>query len=136
MRDIFFIALIMTAIGFSACGIKSDSAVLDASEIKTTVKFVATELDLGRVNEGEKVAFVYELVNTGDADLLIHNVMVACGCTKPKYDKKPIRPGKKTSIEVTFDTAGRPGHQRKSVMIVTNTEPSNTVLTFNCEVLQ
>ena len=134
----------MLAIAISACSSKSKSengsvALEDGSEmiaeLKTTISFANTEHDFGQVKEGEKVVCKYEVVNTGDVDLLIHEVRVSCGCTTPKYDKKPIRPGRKTTIEVTFDTNRRPGNQHKAVAVITNTEPSNTVLYFTCEVI-
>ena len=136
--------LIMLLIGLSACSLKnnSDNAYVALengyardSEPKTTIEFVATQHDFGQVNEGKKVVCKYEVVNTGKVDLLIHEVRVSCGCTKPKYDQKPVRPGKSTTIEVTFDTNRRPGKQHKSLVVITNSEPSNTVLYFSCEVI-
>ena len=138
----FLLAMFLTVV--SACGQKSKSNEnvivpeafgIDSTLKKTTIKFVATEHDFGKVQEGEKVAHTFEVLNTGKADLLLQSVKPSCGCTTPKYDKKPIRPGKKGAIEVVFDTKGRAGKQRKTVMVVTNTEPPNTVLFFTCEVL-
>lgn len=127
----------------SACGSRSGSQENASSELAgidntlktTTLKFTSLEHDFGTVKEGERVKHVYEVQNTGKTDLVLQDVRPSCGCTTPNYEKKPIRPGKKGTIEVVFDTKGRPGKQRKSVMVVTNTEPPNTVLTFNCEVI-
>jgi len=138
----FLLAVFLTVV--SACGQKNksketvitmDSSGIDSTLKKTAIKFVATEHDFGQVQEGEKVAHVFEVLNTGKADLLIQSVRPSCGCTTPKYDKKPIRPGKKGTIEVVFNTKGRTGKQRKTVLVVTNTEPPNTVLIFNCDVI-
>jgi hypothetical protein len=107
----------------------------DSTMTLTTVKFNVLEKNMGQVKEGEKVALSYELVNTGKKELLILNVKASCGCTTPKYDKKPIRPGKKGVINVEFNTKGRKGIQHKTVVVTTNTEPQNTVLSFTCEVL-
>ena len=143
MKGLLYILLVMFTIGASSCGhtgkSKDEAMIGKTSEIdhtlkKTTVKYLAAEYDFGLVKEGEKVVHVYEVLNTGKADLLLQSVTPSCGCTTPKYDKKPIRPGKKGSIEVVFDTKGRPGKQRKTIVVVTNTEPPNTVLSFTCEV--
>ena len=139
MKALFCNLLILMIIGSSACGLKNKSdspgALSDTVEVKTTLRFVATEHDFGQVREGEKVVCSYEVVNTGKYDLFIHEVKVSCGCTSPKYDKRPIRPGGKSTIEVTFDTNGRPGNQRRSVVVVTNTDPSNANLYFSCQVI-
>ena len=140
MKGFSCILLVMIVVGMAGCFRSGNSethgAIGETSETvrKTTVQYLSTEHDFGFVKEGGKVVHVFEVLNTGDADLLIQSVHPSCGCTTPKYDKKPIRPGKKGSIEVAFDTKGRTGKQRKSVMVVTNTEPPNTVLTFTCEV--
>jgi len=112
-----------------------ETSATDNTLKKTTLKYPATEHDFGQVREGEKVVHIFEVLNTGDADLLLESVQPSCGCTTPRYDKKPIRPGKNGSIEVVFNTQGRTGKQHKSVMVVTNTEPPNTVLSFTCEVI-
>jgi hypothetical protein len=141
MKSFLHILLVVFLMGLTACGFtgrtKDDGLFGGSSEtlMKTTVKFLSTEHDFGLVKEGEKVVYVYEVLNTGDAGLLLQSVTPSCGCTMPKYDKKPIRPGKKGSIEVVFDTTGRPGMQRKTIIVVTNTEPPNTVLSFTCEVI-
>lgn len=141
MKSFLHILLVVFLMGLTACGFtgrtKDDGLFGESSEtlMKTTVKFLSTEHDFGLVKEGEKVVHVYEVLNTGDAGLLLQSVTPSCGCTMPKYDKKPIRPGKKGSIEVVFDTTGRPGMQRKTIIVVTNTEPPNTVLSFTCEVI-
>lgn len=144
MKDLSYLLIAIFLVGVSACGhkkqpkenvISMETSEIDTTVKKTTLKFTATEHDFGKVNEGEKVVHVYEVKNTGKANLLIQSVRPSCGCTTPKYDKQPIRPGKKGSIEVVFNTKGRPGKQHKTVLVVTNTEPPNTVLSFTCEVL-
>jgi len=143
MKNLSCILLVVFTLGVSSCGQRGRSIdhqviIEEISETmqKTTVKFLATEHDFGIVKEGEKVVHVFEVLNTGASDLVLQSVNPSCGCTTPKYDKKPIRPGKKGSIEVVFDTKGRPGNQRKTIMVVTNTEPPNTVLSFTCEVIR
>ena len=142
MKGLSYFLLVLFLMAVSACGQRGGSkanngAVSESDTIvkKTTLKFIATEHDFGQVKEGEKVTHVFEVLNTGKADLFLQSVKPSCGCTTPRYEQKPIRPGKKGTIEVVFNTKGRPGKQRKSIMVVTNTEPPNTVLFFNCEVI-
>ena len=128
----------------SACGNRGQSNEniyvpgdygIDTTLQKTTLKFAEVQYDFGQIKEGEKVVHVYEVLNTGKADLVLLSVSPSCGCTTPKYDKKPIRPGKKGHIEVSFDSKGRPGKQHKTITVVTNTDPPNTLLYLNGEVL-
>jgi len=140
MKGLIVNLLIMFAIGVFSCGRMGSSNRLEASGNdtvmkKTSISFDVVDKDLGQVTEGNKVVAKFVVTNTGNENLFLQNVSASCGCTKPKFDAKPIRPGRKTEIEVTFDSSGRSGLQRNSVMVTTNTEPPNTVLTFTCEVL-
>ena len=41
--------------------------------------------------------------NRGDKPLVILDVVTSCGCTVPASPKRPILPGQKTEITVTYD---------------------------------
>jgi len=79
-----------------------------------------------RVQKFEKVkadtllSFDFFFENTGDEPLIISEVNVSCGCTKPTFPKEPIAPGKKSKIQVTFDTKGKMGYQDRTLEIVSN----------------
>jgi len=144
MKSLFHIFLLLLLTVVAACannGKSSDKntdlsvSEIDADTVKTSLRFLSVEHDFGQVQEGNKVSHVFEVQNTGTSPLVILNVRTGCGCTAPRYDKTPIRPGRKGTIEIEFDTTARPGNQRKSVSVTTNTEPSNTTLTFTCEVI-
>ena len=143
MKSFFSISLIVLIISFFGCGSRGNTNTSETSqeqessaEVNTSITFVATQIDLGRVWEGNKAVCVFEFQNTGEADLFIHNVRASCGCTTPKYDKKPIKPGQRGEIEVAFDSRGRSGNQRQNVVVTANTEPSTIRLSFTCEVLR
>lgn len=86
------------------------------------IKFETTTHDFGTFSENEPVvSYEFVFTNTGDAPLVIHQAIASCGCTVPDYTKEPILPGKKGSIKVTYNGAGRyPGHFKKSITIRTN----------------
>lgn len=77
--------------------------------------------DFGVIKEdGGPVSCEFEFTNTGDQPLLIINATASCGCTRPEYPTKPIKPGKKGKIKVTYSPLGRPGAFRKTVKVRTN----------------
>ena len=61
---------------------------------KASLVFMEYEHNFGKVSEGEKVAYVFNFENNGTSDLVILAAITTCGCTVPKYDRKPIPPGK------------------------------------------
>ena len=68
----------------------------------------------------KETTYTFELKNTGDKPLIIVDAVASCGCTRPSYTAKPIKPGKKGKVEVTFSPIGRRGTFRKTVKVRTN----------------
>jgi hypothetical protein len=60
----------------------------------------------------------FEFTNTGDAPLIITNVLSTCGCTVPTKPEAPIMPGKTGKIEVKYNMA--PGPIRKTITVESN----------------
>jgi hypothetical protein len=102
---------------------------------KAVITFASLEHEFGKISEGEKVGCIFTFTNTGTAPLLINNAVTSCGCTVPKYDRKPIAPGSSGSIEVVFDTSGRNGIQTKSITVQSNAAPTVTLLQIRAEVI-
>lgn len=78
--------------------------------------------DFGTINEGDKVETEFMVTNGGEVDLIISDAKGSCGCTVPEPPKEPIKPGASAPIKVTFDSNGKPGEQKKTVTLTTNTE--------------
>ncbi|MGI6340168.1 MAG: DUF1573 domain-containing protein [Bacteroidales bacterium] len=106
----------------------------EAESGKAEISFQEYEHDFGKVKEGEKVACVFSFCNTGEGSLVIESVSASCGCTVPKYDKKPVPPGKNGMIEVAFNTAGRSGIQTKTVTVRSNAGTPVVILKLTAEV--
>ena len=66
--------------------------------------------------------------------MILKNVLTSCGCTTPKWSKKPILPNETGSIDVSYNPMNRPGAFKKSVTIITNCEPSKVYLTIQGKV--
>jgi len=92
--------------------------------------------DFGKIKEeGGKVSYKFEFTNTGGSPLIISDVKASCGCTSPKWTRKPVMPGKTGFVSATFDPAHRPGNFNKSIVVRTNGVNSITILRIKGEVL-
>ncbi|CAA6820463.1 MAG: FIG00648832: hypothetical protein [uncultured Aureispira sp.] len=100
------------------------------------VVFAENEFDFGTLEEGEKVEHVFKFENTSANPLTISNARGSCGCTVPEWPREPIAPGESGEIKVKFDSKGKKGVQRKTVTIVANTIPQNTILTITSDVIK
>ena len=112
MTKRFFIAI------FAVCMVAL-SAVADDKQAEAT--FATLSHDFGTIQEAKgPVSCTFEFTNTGDKPLLIIDAVASCGCTRPEYPTKPIKPGKKGKIKVTYSPIGRPGAFKKTVKVKTN----------------
>jgi len=94
----------------------------------TSIKFESKRFDFGTVTSGDKVKTAFKFTNTGKEPLLISDVKTSCGCTASDYPREPVAPGESAEIEAIFDTSGKSGAQTKNVTVITNTDPSSSVL--------
>lgn len=100
----------------------------------TTFKMNKMEHDFGTISDVDHVHTTFTITNTGKEPLIITSAKGSCGCTVPTYPTAPIAPGESGDIEVSFDPAGKPGVNTKTVTLIANTEPANTVLTIKAVV--
>lgn len=111
---------------FAICTV-AISALADGGVAEATFK--TKSYDFGTIKEANgPVACTFEFTNTGDKPLLIIDATASCGCTKPEYPSKPIKPGKKGKIKVTYSPIGRPGAFKKTVKIKSNGKERTTTL--------
>lgn len=140
MNKINGISCIIIAIIASNChsGNKTDSANASSksNNVGTAViAFREYEHAFGRVNEGEKLSHTFIFDNKGSGDLIILSAATTCGCTVPKFDKKPIAPGGSGNLEVVFDTSGRNAMQTKTITVKSNASTPVVILKITAEVV-
>lgn len=82
--------------------------------------FDKTIYDFGNIKKGDKVTVNFTLTNAGKNDLNIRKVKPNCGCTVSKLERDTLKPGESSTLEVTFNSAGRRGIQQKSINIFCN----------------
>jgi mono/diheme cytochrome c family protein len=96
------------------------------------LKFMEKRLDLGVVEQGKIAKKIFQIKNTGDADLEIRDITTTCGCTAAIIDKKVIPLGKIANIEVSIDTSGKRNSIEKEITITTNEagQPEKQIIAF------
>src|ERR1035437_3760294 len=60
--------------------------------------FAEKEYNFGIINSGSIVSHQFIVLNKGNSDLVIFNVITTCGCTAASFETKPIKPGKTGTI--------------------------------------
>jgi hypothetical protein len=99
------------------------------------MNFQTTDHDFGTIKEGDVVEYTYAFKNTGQAPLIIQSAQGSCGCTVPEWSKDPIPAGGTGFVKAKFDSNGKPNAQNKTVTVIANTWPKQTVLRFKAMVL-
>lgn len=114
---------------------KEQAAILNDSTNWTTVQWLDSVQNFGKVTDGEKVMINFHFKNTGNKPLIISNVQASCGCTVPSKPEEPIAPGKEGVITAEFNSAGRVGKASKYLNVTCNTKDQLINLLFEGEVL-
>lgn len=87
--------------------------------------------NLGVLPKGETGSADFEIRNEGDAELVIHEVRPACGCTIASFDKT-IAPGKAGKVHAELDSTNLHGPTQKTVTVFTN-DPATPTLTLTIQ---
>ena len=90
-------------------------------------KFDLEIIDYGKINKGADGERIFVFTNIGDAPIIIQNVQSSCGCTIPEKPEKPVMPGEKGEIKVSYDTK-RVGGFSKQITILSNAKTARKTL--------
>ena len=90
-------------------------------------KFDKETIDYGAINKSANGERVFVFTNIGDAPIIIKNIQSSCGCTVPKKPEKPVMPGEKGEIKVSYDTK-RVGGFSKSITIFSNAKNPRKII--------
>ena len=96
----------------------------------TTIQWIDSIKNFGKIPEGPKLDIVYRFKNTGNKPLVIADVRPGCGCTVADKPTKPIMPGGEGEIKAQFETQGHPGMNNKSITVQANTKPIQSFQLF------
>jgi hypothetical protein len=133
---IFSLVILITASKCTGSGGKDKFAGMSSDSTLAEIVFREYEHDFGKVAEGGKISWQFVYENKGSGSLVLNAVSTTCGCTVPKFSKKPVPPGGKGSIEVVFDASGRSGKQTKIISVMSNSIKPVTLLRITAEVTQ
>ncbi len=123
-RDFVLVLTLMLILGFTAVAVAAKN---DA------VRFTTTRIDFGNVPAGGGlVKMEYEFTNTGKSPVSVVTVTNGgCHCTKPKFPKEPIAPGRKGIITIQFDPRSYKGEVNRNVKVQFSNSSKRIKLTFN-----
>ena len=76
--------------------------------------------NFGTLKDGEIVSYSFVFRNDGGSPVKIVSTEKSCGCLDIKYDTNLVLPGKSSTVEVVFNTAGEWGNQIKGMTIKTS----------------
>ena len=102
---------------------------VNAQSSQSKIVFEELEHDFGTFKEeAGPQSFVFSFVNEGTTPLILNNVQASCGCTTPEWTQKPIAPGEKGMIKVSYNPQNRPGPFHKTITVSANGENPRTIL--------
>jgi hypothetical protein len=107
-----------------------------AQEKSPKIHFKTTVHDFGDIKEeGNPATTSFELVNAGDAPLIISKVATTCSCTVSDWPKEPLVPGAKAFITLSYNPKGRPGPFNQRITVFSNASGPGVALTIRGQVI-
>jgi len=120
MNKRLFSLLVVLMVGLAQVFAQTNQAKIDFKEL---------EHDFGTFEEENGVQSAnFDFVNNGSSPLILNNVQASCGCTTPEWTRKPISPGEKGFIKVSYNPKNRPGPFNKTITVSSNAENPRVVL--------
>lgn len=114
---------------------KGPAAAAAPTTDSTTVQWLDSTRDFGKIEEGQKLQVSFRLKNTGDKPLVIDKVQPSCGCTVADESKEPVAPGAEGQVKAVFNSDGHLGINHKTLFVYSNTKGTpSTALQFVVEV--
>jgi uncharacterized protein (DUF58 family) len=135
MKNLILLAtLVFGATMVSSAQTNGKAALTSDAAPKFTLE--KTSHDFGNIEEGVQATVTFTFKNTGNAPLVLNNVVASCGCTTPKWTNEPIAPGKEGTVTAIYNSKGRPGNFTKTITVTHNGEGGTDYLTIRGNVNQ
>lgn len=114
------LALTLSIAAINAIETKNVSKSSQSTEAEIT--FDTLRLNAGTFPSSKPIQeYKFRFKNTGNAPLILNQVIATCGCTVPSYPKAPIKPGESGVIDITYNGTNKfPGHFAKTVTVRSN----------------
>ncbi|HEX9512781.1 MAG TPA: DUF1573 domain-containing protein [Puia sp.] len=102
-------------------GSAAPKTITDSTQF-TTIQWLDSSKDFGKIEEGQKLEVSFRFKNTGDKPLVIERVQPSCGCTVAEQSTEPIAPGGEGLVKASFNSQGRTGVNHKTLFVTANTK--------------
>ena len=119
MKTLLYV-LVAGCLAIGACKSRGAEQTAKPGEL-TTLQWIDSVKDMGKINEGQVIDIAYRFKNTGTKPLFIKSVNVSCGCTVAEKPEAAIAPGQEGEIKATFNSSGKVGSNTKSIYVYANT---------------
>jgi len=80
--------------------------------------------DFGGIPLGESIPYQFEITNSGNVPLIVAGMKCESTNVKCKWPDKPVKPGKKAYLTVTYTARGDVGSFKNDILITTNAAPA------------
>jgi hypothetical protein len=99
-----------------------------AQTVNESLKLSERIHNFGTIGETDgKVSHRFIVTNVGSDTVTLLRATAGCNCVVAEVSKKPILPGKKGYIDVTYNPNYRPGHFSKEIVVYSNKQRYNRI---------
>jgi hypothetical protein len=113
--------LIISILLLGSCGNEGNGKA--DKERPSSIEFENTVYDFGSIAYNSDGRCYFNFTNNSDIPLIVNVVRSTCGCTRPEWPEKPVQPGDKERIGITYNTK-IVGRFQKSITVYSNAKNS------------
>lgn len=100
------------------------------TEERTTARWAVDTIQMGRMEEGERIVDSFLVTNTGAKPYIIKDIKATCDCTVMRRPTFAVMPGETAAIRIEFDSRGKAGRTTPGVVIYDNTRPNGRHIVY------
>lgn len=87
--------------------------------LQTHIQLEQTTVDIGTFDWRQEQIVNFDLLNIGNQNLVINEILTSCGCTMVEYSHEPIQPGEILNLKVRYK-AKSPEYFNKTITVHCN----------------
>ena len=90
------------------------------SVLAPSIVMAKSIIDFNATKSGAIIEADFVIKNTGINDLMIRKISPTCECVKVSAERLTVPSGGSAKLHVKFDSEGKSGYQRKTIVLITN----------------
>lgn len=106
MKKLLLLSTVLLSFTITKAQTASPAGNMSQTDINKVIEFKDIDHDFGKIPYGKPAEYELVMKNISDDTVRLQNVQAGCGCTTPKWEAGPYKPGETFKITIGFNGYG------------------------------